>query len=72
MAGRTQRNRILWALQNGDKITPMIALRRFGVMRLAARVCELREIGYRIRTKTRIVKSKTSGKIRVAEYSLDW
>lgn len=61
----SQTARILAHLKSGRPLTPLEALRRFGSFRLGARICELREAGYRIRT--RLVKR--NGK-RVAEYRL--
>lgn len=61
----SQTTAILKALQAGDKITPLDALKRFGVFRLAARICELKEAGHDV--KVSMVKS---GENRFAEYSL--
>lgn len=61
----TQTDRILKALQSGQKLTPMAALKRFGCFRLAARVADLRRAGYDI--SATIVKR--AGK-RYAAYSL--
>lgn len=44
----SQSQRILAALQNGDTITPLDALRRFGSFRLGARIHELMAKGYPI------------------------
>ncbi len=46
----TQKNQILKALRDGDTLTPLDALRRFGCMRLAARIQELRQDGLSIAT----------------------
>lgn len=61
----TQTDRILKALQSGQKLTPMAALKRFGCFRLAARVYELRRKGYDVVATT----VKRSGKHHAA-YSL--
>lgn len=37
---------ILNALLNGEELTPLDALRRFGCFRLAARIFDLRKEGY--------------------------
>jgi hypothetical protein len=47
----SQRTAILSHLQAGHCIDPMSALRRFGTFRLASRVLELRQAGYRIETR---------------------
>ena len=46
----TQREHIIESLCKGP-ITPMDALLRFGCFRLAARIKELRYLGYSIRTE---------------------
>ena len=61
----TQANQILSALKRGEKLTPLQALRKYGCMRLAARIKDLRDAGYEINTTL----TKTQGS-RVARYSL--
>lgn len=61
----SQTDQILAALKNGP-LTPMDALARYGVFRLAARVGELRERGYPVVVE----KYKTPTGKRVARYSL--
>ena len=58
----TQRDQILAALKQGDTLTPIDALRRFGCFRLAARINELRDEGVQI--NTHITKS-------YAEYTIE-
>lgn len=53
-------------LMGGNKITALEALSLFGCMRLASRICELREQGLNIH-KERIITS--TGKL-VTQYSL--
>ena len=62
----TQNDMILEYLQEGNKLTPIEALGLFGCFRLGARISDLRERGYAIRTKMILTKT---GK-RIAEYSL--
>lgn len=64
---RTQNDMILVALKNGDKITPLSALEKFGCFRLSARIWDLRNEGHPI--KTRHI-STPQGKV-VAEYSYE-
>ena len=63
----SQKSDILAALKNGEEMTPLPALKRFGCMRLAARIGELKEDGWPI--VPRDVKLP-SGKT-VAGYRLD-
>jgi hypothetical protein len=62
---RSQADRILCWLCTGKPLTPITALRRFGVFRLSGRIFELREDGHDIRTD--LIKRR--GKV-FASYSL--
>lgn len=68
---RTQRDEILNALKRGRLLTPMDALRTWGCSRLAARVAELREAGYPIRTKLVAMPTAHGHTARVAVYRLE-
>lgn len=59
-----QRDLILTALQAGYRLTPLTALRRFGCMRLGARVYDLKKRGYEI--NKRLIKVPSGA--HVAEY----
>jgi hypothetical protein len=63
---RTQRDKILCYLCTGKPLTPLMALRRFGCLRLGARIWELRASGHRIQSE--LVKR---GAAHVAQYRLD-
>jgi len=52
----SQTSQILNFLKDGNAITPLQALQRFGVMRLGARIWDLRQSGYRDKIKSTIVK----------------
>lgn len=62
----TQCNMIAEYLSNGYSITSLEALKMFGCMRLASRICDLRERGYDIAT----CKIKTETGKWVTEYTL--
>lgn len=62
----SQTQGILAYLKRGNTINPMVALRMFKSFRLAARIKELREWGYRIERQMRISRDGS----RYAEYSL--
>jgi hypothetical protein len=51
LLARNQREQILAHLKTGRPLTPLEALRRYGCMRLAARVEELRDAGEPIITE---------------------
>ena len=61
----SQTTMILNDLKRSKKITALVALHKYQCLRLAARVRDLRDLGYPVRS--RIV---TRGGKRVAEYSL--
>mgnify|MGYP003142853647 FL=1 len=65
MPALTQNQRILDYLKSGKKLTPLVALEKFGCFRLSARIFNLREQGNAIITKNVTRKGKT-----FAEYSL--
>ena len=62
----SQTKKILAILIKEHSITPLEALNRCGCMRLAARIAEIKEMGFDV--KTRIVKT---GQARYAEYRLE-
>jgi hypothetical protein len=61
-----QEQQILNYLREGNAVTPLLALERFGCMRLAARVYRLREQGHKIETRHKRSNDKV-----YAEYYLD-
>ena len=61
-----QNQQILKHIQEHGSINPLMALERYGCMRLAARISELREKGHKI--ETRIMKSHNN--TAYAEYYL--
>lgn len=63
----TQEKAILRWLRSGNRITPLEALKRFGTLRLGARIYDLRRNGYNIKTD----RVKTRGGAVVASYRLD-
>jgi hypothetical protein len=64
----TQKLQVLNHLQK-NKLTPLVALRNYGTLRLAAIVFELRSEGYNIVTNNVNVGTKKKTKY-VAEYQL--
>lgn len=48
---KSQCDQVLRHLKRGSHIDAYTALRRYGIMRLAARVCELRERGHDVHTQ---------------------
>jgi hypothetical protein len=67
MDPETQNDLILKALKNGDKLTPLDMLKRFGYLRASGRIFDLRIKGHAIKT----TMIKTGDGKRVAEYSIE-
>ena len=65
MPAPTQNQQILEYLKSGKKISPLIALKKFGCFRLSARIFNLRQEGNPIVTENVTRRGKT-----FAEYSL--
>lgn len=58
---------ILHALLQGERLTPLDALLRFGCFRLGARIFDLRQRGYDIQSRLK----RVPGDKRVAEYWME-
>ena len=58
--------KIFTALQNGDKLTPAQAEKRFGVKNLAAEASRIRQHGYAVYANSR----KAGNGVTVTEYEL--
>ena len=65
-----QRTMILRHLRRGEAITPKSALEIYGIMRLAARIQELRDDGYVITTTMREGRTRYGTVSHYAEYRL--
>ena len=67
----TQKDKIIAYIHKYGSITPLDALREFGCMRLATRVFELKEDGYRIKTVMEKTKNKSGEPVCYARYFLE-
>ena len=67
---RSQNEMILDHLLKGNKITQAEAVERFGCYRLSARIHDLREEGYTIKTTERVAKNRYGNTCYFAEYEL--
>lgn len=65
-----QRNMVLAHLEKYGSITPKQAEERYGIMRLGARIFELREIGYPIMTTMQKSKNRFGVETAYAKYIL--
>lgn len=63
----SQTEKILNYMMKNTYITPMDALRECGCMRLAARIADIKELGYEIKTRMVVETNGT----RYAEYRLE-
>lgn len=66
-SSRSQQERILAWLRSGRKITQLEALNKFGCMRLASRISDLKKAGYPIK----MMKILTMTGKYVAQYSME-
>ncbi len=64
----TQTEWVLEQMLAGRRLTPLQALRRRGIMRLGARIWDLRQLGYRIKTKFIRVENGRGEECTVAQY----
>ena len=62
---------VLKYLQDVGTITPLDALREFGIMRLAARIWELRKLGHNISKTTEERENRYGYTVRYARYRLN-
>lgn len=60
----TKTYKLFQALQNGDRITPAQAQKRFGIKNLSAEVSRVREQGFAVYRKNRVAGNHT----QVVEY----
>ena len=67
----TQCERILKYMQDFGSINPMQAMKDLGVMRLAARVSDLKKEGHHIRTSRVSAKNRYGEAVSFAEYRLE-
>ena len=66
----TQKKMILKHLQDYGSIEPLEALGDYGIYRLASRISELRDAGYKIKTEKVQKLNRFGKKIQFAKYVL--
>ena len=67
----SQKSDILAALQNGDKLSRLDCLNRFGCFEAPARITKLRQEGYPIETETISWETERGEKKSRAQWSLN-
>lgn len=68
---RDQTSTVFRHLREEGSITPLEALERYGIMRLGARIHDLREDGIPIKTTRRKGRNRYGRAVSYAEYSID-
>lgn len=66
----TQCEKILQYIEREGSITPLVALREFGCMRLASRITDLKRKGYIITKEMETARNKAGEPVRYARYRL--
>ena len=67
----TQRERVLKYIQDFGSITRIEGFTELGIAELPARICELRQMGYKFKKETVFAKNRYGEKISFIRYSLD-
>lgn len=67
----TQNEQVLRHLLDNKKITSLEAVELYGIMRLGARIYDLKKQGYPIKTCLRVGKSRNGESMVYAEYRLE-
>ena len=66
----TQCERILQYIEENGSITQLDALREFGCMRLASRMCDIKKLGYPVKIEMEKSKNRHGEPIHYAMYSV--
>lgn len=66
----TQCERILHYINENGSITQLEALREFGCMRLASRMCDIKKMGYAVEKKMAVAKNRYGEPVHFAEYTI--
>ena len=67
----TQEEQILEYMERNGSITPLEAMNEFGIMRLGARIYDLKESGVKIITETVTSRNRAGKRVRFARYRLE-
>jgi len=67
---KNQRQLIMEHLEKFGSITPIEALQEYGIMRLASRICELRQMGANIQDETMFYTNRIGQHKHYAKYYL--
>lgn len=67
----TQKKMVLKYMQDFGSITQLDAIRDLGILRLAARIADLKAAGIRIKTETDEARNRYGKKVKFTRYSID-
>jgi len=67
----SQTEKILRHMERYGSITPLDALREYGIMRLASRICDIKKAGIHVITETETSKNRDGEPVRYARYRLE-
>lgn len=70
MARLTQTGRILRHLNDYGSITPLEAMEQYGIMRLGARIWDIKQLGYNVVTMTEKAINRYGEPVHYARYAL--
>lgn len=66
----TQCDKILQYIEENGSITPLDALKEFGCMRLASRMCDIKKMGYPVKKEMETAKNRNGEPVHYARYSI--
>lgn len=71
MIKESQCEKILNHLKDNGSITPLEAMSEYGIMRLASRISDLKNQGYKIRSAMVSSRNRNGDKVHYSVYSLE-
>lgn len=71
MIKESQCEKILNHLKTNGSITPLEAMSEYGIMRLASRISDLKDQGYKIRSAIVSSRNRNGDKVHYSVYSLE-
>lgn len=71
MIKESQCEKILNHLKTNGSITPLEAMSEYGIMRLASRISDLKDQGYKIRSAMVSSRNRNGDKVHYSVYSLE-
>lgn len=66
----TQCEKILQYIEENGSITQLDAMREFGCMRLASRMCDIKKMGYTVAKKMETAKNRYGESVSYARYAI--